>query len=132
MPHADLLKTAIEVREKAHAPYSKFKVGAAVRTADGRVFAGCNVESASFGLAICAERSALAMAVAAGARELLEVAVVADTDTPCPPCGACRQLIHDFGSKCLIIMGNLKGDERVATIAELLPGAFTDAFLHQD
>ena len=92
-----LIEAAWSVREAAYAPYSKFTVGAALLAADGRVFTGCNVENISYGLTNCAERVAIGAAVAAGAREFLAVAVVADTGVPISPCGACRQVLAEFG-----------------------------------
>lgn len=132
MPCAELLAEAKKVRERAFAPYSQFRVGAAVRTQDGRVFAGCNVESSSYGLSICAERSALARAVAEGALGVVEVAVVADTPIPCPPCGACRQLISDLGPQAMVHMGNLHGAVSSQSIQALLPGAFTAEYLKRE
>jgi cytidine deaminase len=125
MSRENLLILAREMRARAHAPFSRFPVGAALRTADGRVFGGCNVESSSYGLSICAERTAIVKAVSEGAREVVEIAIVADTDIPCPPCGACRQMLYDLGPNARVTMSNLKGETREATIAELLPGAFT-------
>lgn len=125
----ELVQAAHRVRANAFAPYSRFKVGAAVLSADGRVFPGCNVESSSYGLSMCAERNAIARAVAEGATEVVAVAIVADTTIPCPPCGACRQLISDLGPHALVIMNNLAGDQQTATISVLLPGAFTAAHL---
>ena len=93
----DLTERAWQTRAHAHAPYSHFFVGAAVSDAEGRIFTGCNVENLSFGLTICAERVAIASAIAAGARDLTAIVVVADTDTPVSPCGACRQVMAEFG-----------------------------------
>jgi cytidine deaminase len=97
IPWERLLDLAWETRERAHAPYSNFQVGAALLAADGRVFTGCNVENLSYGLTICAERVAIGSAIAAGAREFLALAVVADTTEPISPCGACRQVMAEFG-----------------------------------
>lgn len=132
MPYAELMAAALQVRDRAYAPYSQFRVGAAVKTRDGRIFVGCNVESSSYGLSICAERSALARAVAEGASSVVEVAVVADTPIPCPPCGACRQLISELGPQAMVHMGNLLGDASSRSIQDLLPGAFSAQYLRRD
>lgn len=122
-----LLATARAVREQAHAPYSRFRVGAALRTRDGRVFGGCNVENAAYGLTQCAERNALATAIAAGVKpgEFTALAVVADTEGPIAPCGACRQVMLELGGAALpVLLANL-GEARTRTTAgALLPGAF--------
>jgi cytidine deaminase len=123
-----LIRAAVAARESAYAPYSRFAVGAAVRVKDGRVFVGCNVENAAYGLCNCAERTALFAAVAAGCApgEFTHLAVVADTPVPVSPCGACRQVLHELGGpSLLVIQGNLRGDTRQTTAAQLLPGAFT-------
>ncbi|WP_442807444.1 cytidine deaminase [Trinickia soli] len=123
----ELLDKAKAARENAYAPYSKFKVGAALLTKDGRVFAGCNVENASYGLCNCAERTAFFSAVAAGCQrdEFAALAVVGDTDGPIAPCGACRQVIIELGGPDLAIrLGNLRGDTRDTTAREQLPDAF--------
>lgn len=119
-----LVELAKKARVHAYAPYSGFAVGAAVLAADGRVFVGCNIENASYGLTNCAERTAIFSAVAAGARELRALAVVADGALPCSPCGACRQVIAEFAVE-RIILANLKGSRRVVTKEELLPFAFS-------
>ncbi len=119
-----LVELAKKARAHAYAPYSGFAVGAAVLAADGRVFVGCNIENASYGLTNCAERTAIFSAVAAGAREIRALAVVADGALPCSPCGACRQVIAEFAVE-RIILANLKGRRRVVTKEELLPFAFS-------
>ena len=119
-----LVELAKKARANAYAPYSGFSVGAAVLAADGRVFSGCNIENASYGLTNCAERTAIFSAVAAGARELRALAVVADGELPCSPCGACRQVIAEFAVG-RIILANLAGKMQIVTKEELLPFAFT-------
>jgi len=123
-----LILAAREARELAYAPYSRFKVGAAVLAKDGRVFGGCNVENAAYGLCICAERAALFAGVAAGCRpgEFVCLAVVADTEGPVAPCGACRQVMHELGrGSLLVVQSNLRGDTVQTTVTQLLPGAFS-------
>lgn len=120
----DLIVLAKSVMRNAYAPYSKFHVGAALEAADGRVFVGTNVESASYGLTICAERMALGAAVAAGARKFRCIAVTTDVDPPAAPCGACRQLLAEFGLALEVISAGPKSQRRW-TLAELLPAAFT-------
>lgn len=132
MNHVDLLECAKNARTKAYAPYSKFKVGAALLTKDARVFDGCNIENAAYSLCNCAERTALFAAIAAGysPRDFVALAVIADTDSPITPCGACRQVILELGGNQLsIILGNLKGEQYQTSSAELLPSAFTDRAL---
>jgi cytidine deaminase len=119
-----LIKEAEKARKKAYTPYSKFQVGAAVLCADGKMFTGCNIENASFGLAICAERVAIFKAISEGSTKFEAIAVIADTDKPCSPCGACRQVISEFGEDTTLIMANLKGDVKIKKIKELLPEAF--------
>ena len=120
----DLVARAREAMRNAWAPYSEFRVGAAIEAADGRVFVGCNVESASYGLTICAERMALGAAVAAGARSLRRVAVTTEVEPPAAPCGACRQLLAEFGLNLEVIAAG-PASERRWTLAALLPDAFT-------
>jgi len=123
-----LTRAAWAAREFAYAPYSGFKVGAAAMVKDGRVFGGCNVENASYGLCNCAERTALFAGVAAGCKpgDFTHIAVVADTPEPVSPCGACRQVMHEMGGPALIVVqANLRGEIAQTTVAHLLPGAFT-------
>lgn len=118
-----LLGTAREARQHAYAPYSKFRVGAAVLVEDGRVFAGCNVENSSFGLTVCAERNAVAAAVVAGGRPIA-VAVVTDDDHV-GPCGACRQVLAEFDQDMTVVLADHDGgDVRSVSLRELLPAAF--------
>ena len=126
-----LVAAADAARTRAYAPYSRFTVGAALRLADGTILSGCNVENASFGLAICAERNAVAAAVAAGARSFDAVAVVTDSTPPASPCGACRQVLAEFGD-CTIILANPDGDRVITSVSELLPNAFTGGELERD
>lgn len=123
----ELIAAAKAAREQAYVPYSGFAVGAAVRADDGRVFAGCNIENASYGLTCCAERVAVFHAVAAGVRQLTAVAVIADTDGPCMPCGACRQVLSEFGPQLRAYLTSVRGHLQVMTMPELLPGAFAAA-----
>ena len=120
----ELLEIAKKARENAYAPYSEFKVGAAILTEDGKIFTGANVENASYGLSMCAERVAVFKAVSEGYRRFKAIAVVADTDGPVSPCGACRQVLSEFGDMD-VIMGNMKGDVKVMKLSELLPESFT-------
>lgn len=119
----ELLEAALAARERAYAPYSKFLVGAAVRAISGKIYTGCNIENASYGLTICAERNALFSAVGAGERRFAALCVVGDTEAPISPCGACRQIMAEFKVP-KIILANLKGDVKEYTLDELLPLSF--------
>jgi cytidine deaminase len=120
-----LKDAAIAVRLNAHAPYSKFKVGAAIRAASGAVYAGCNVENVAYPEGTCAEAGAIAAMVAAGDTELVAVYVVADSPSPVSPCGGCRQKLAEFGAGSVpVTMATIAGTEQTMTLAELLPGAF--------
>ena len=125
----ELIEAATNVREKAYAPYSNFKVGAALRTKAGKVFTGCNVESASYGLTVCAERVAIWKAVSEGETEFETIAVVADTHELTPPCGVCRQIIWEFCGDVPVLFANLEGKTETVTMSELLPRAFDTKFL---
>ncbi len=125
---AELVRRAREVQRHAYCPYSKFRVGAALEAADGRVFVGTNVESASYGLTICAERMAIGAAVAGGARDFARIVVVTDVDPPASPCGACRQLLAEFGLDLEVIAVGPK-TERRWTLRDLLPDAFAKSTL---
>jgi cytidine deaminase len=119
-----LIEAARLARERAFAPYSGFRVGAALEATDGRIVAGCNVESASYGLTICAERVALVKAVSDGITSFRRVAVVTDADDLTPPCGACRQLLWEFAPDAEVVLANLRGKVAVYRVAELLPHGF--------
>jgi cytidine deaminase len=126
-----LIDAATAVRERAYAPYSNFAVGAALLGTDGSVFVGCNVENASFGLAICAERSAIASAVAQGVHEFEALVVVTDSSPPAAPCGACRQVLTEFGDFPVLLV-NPAGESRSSSIAELQPHPFRGDSLRKD
>jgi cytidine deaminase len=125
-----LVEAALRVRENAHAPYSKFRVGAALEDEHGRIHTGCNVENATYGLTMCAERTAIFKAISEGARRFRRMAVVADTDVLTPPCGACRQLIWEFCGDVEVVLSNLRGETRTMRMKELFPSPFDDSFLH--
>lgn len=120
-----LMDCAIKVRENAYSPYSHFAVGAVLLCEDGTLYEGCNIENASYGLTNCAERTAIFKAVSEGHIKFKALAVVADTEGPCAPCGACRQVMAEFKIP-LIIMGNLMGNIKIVTIEELLPFSFSE------
>lgn len=124
-----LISAAQAVRERAHAPFSKFKVGAAIEDEHGRIFTGCNVENASYGLTLCAERVAVFKAISEGAGRLIRVVVVADTPTPTPPCGACRQILWEFMGDAEIIMVNLAGQRETVHLSQIFPRAFDASYL---
>jgi cytidine deaminase len=124
-PVEKLINTARASRERAYAPYSGFRVGAAILTAEGRLYAGCNIENASYGLTVCAERVALFKAVSNGERQFAALAVIADSEDYCTPCGACRQVLAEFGSEIKVYMCNRRGEYIVKSLAELLPLGFT-------
>lgn len=123
-------KTAFDVRQNAYAPYSNFKVGAAVRGANGEIYGGCNVENAAYPEGTCAEAGAIAAMIAAGETRLTEVYVVADAPKPVSPCGGCRQKLSEFGDGDVVVtMATVSGEEQKTTIAELIPGVFSDKYL---
>ena len=124
MNDEELIATAFEAREKAYAPYSGFPVGAALLTRSGRVFTGCNVENAMFGLTVCAERVAVFKAVCAGERDFEAIAVV--TAPGASPCGSCRQVLREFGRDLRILVADTEGNSREFMLEELLPSAFPD------
>jgi cytidine deaminase len=125
----ELIEAAKEVRMQSVAPFSGFLVGAAVKTDSGKVYTGCNVESASYGLTVCAERVAIWKALSEGERHFTELAVVADTEVLTPPCGTCRQIIWEFARNATIVFANLSGESEVFHMKELLPRAFDARFL---
>jgi cytidine deaminase len=129
MSRDPLISAAQKAREFAHAPFSKFKVGAAVEDENGRVFTGCNVENATYGLSLCAERVAVFKAVSEGAGKLLRAAVVADTDTLTPPCGACRQILWEFCGDAEVILSNLHEKTETFQLRKLFPRPFDASFL---
>ena len=120
-----VLEAALAVRSRAYAPYSHFAVGAAVQAKSGAIYSGCNVENASYGLGLCAERNAITSAVTDGMKKIHYIVVVADTKGPVSPCGACRQVISEFSNKdTRIIMSNKNYDYKVWDVEEMIPGAF--------
>lgn len=125
----ELINAARQAREQAYVPYSHFPVGAALLTTDGKLYTGCNIENASYGLTNCAERTAIFKAISDGNRSFAVIAVVADTDGPVSPCGACRQVMNEFGGKARVILTNLKGNVQMTSVDELLPGAFRETDL---
>ncbi len=127
--HAALVNAAKQTRENAHAPFSNFRVGAAVRAKSGRIFTGCNVENATLGLTICAERVAIFKAISEGERGFDAIAVVTDVAGLTPPCGACRQIIWEFCGDVPVVMANLDGKVEVESSAKLLPRPFDSSFL---
>ena len=127
-----MIKEAIKARENAYAPYSKYPVGAALLTKNGRIYHGCNIENAAYSMCNCAERTALFKAYSEGERDFTMMAVAADSNRPVPPCGACRQVISELCPKDMkIILTNLKGNIDKVTVEELLPGAFSAEDLNE-
>lgn len=124
-----LISAAKLARENAHAKFSNFKVGAALRTPAGKIFGGCNVENATYGLTVCAERVAIFKAISEGERRFDAIAVVTDTDTLTPPCGACRQLIWEFCGDVPVILSNLKGKTETIPMRTLFPKPFDSSNL---
>jgi cytidine deaminase len=124
-----LITAAKQSRENAHAPYSNFRVGAAVRSSSGRIFGGCNVENATYGLTLCAERVAIFKAISEGERGFSSIAVVTDTESLTPPCGACRQLIWEFCGDIPVTLANLAGKRETLQMKELFPKPFDNSNL---
>jgi cytidine deaminase len=125
----DLIPAALAAREFAHAPFSNFKVGAAIEDENGRIHTGCNVENATYGLTLCAERVAVFKAISEGARKFRRVAVAADTDNLTPPCGACRQILWEFCGDVDITLVNLHGKSETLRMKDLFPRPFDASFL---
>ncbi|MDQ6652460.1 MAG: cytidine deaminase [Acidobacteriota bacterium] len=124
-----LIETAKAARLRSIAPFSNFLVGAALKTEGGKVYTGCNVESASYGLTVCAERVAIWKALSEGERQFTELAIIADTKSLTPPCGTCRQIIWEFCKNATIVLANLRGESEIVSIRDLLPRAFDARFL---
>jgi cytidine deaminase len=124
-----LIEAAIAVREFAHAPFSRFRVGAALESADGRIFTGCNVENATYGLTLCAERVAVFKGVSEGATRFFRVAIVTDTEVLAPPCGACRQILWEFCGNAELTLANLSGRRERLMLSEIFPRPFDASFL---
>ncbi|MBX3293019.1 MAG: cytidine deaminase [Acidobacteria bacterium] len=125
----ELIKAAADARERAYAPYSNFRVGAAVEAENGDIYIGCNVESASYGLTVCAERVAIWKGISCGEKRFTRIAVVVDTEELTPPCGVCRQIIWEFCGDVPVILSNLHGKTETIQMSELLPRAFDSKFL---
>jgi cytidine deaminase len=124
-----LLEAALEARNNAHAPFSKFRVGAAIEDESGRIFTGCNIENATYGLTICAERVAVFKAISEGVRKFKRIAVAADTDVLTPPCGACRQILWEFCGDAELTLVNLQGKTETFRLKDLFPRPFDASFL---
>jgi cytidine deaminase len=124
-----LLEAALRARENAHAPFSNFKVGAALEDEAGRIHTGCNVENATYGLTVCAERVAVFKAISEGARKFRRIAVAADTDEPTPPCGACRQILWEFCGDIEVILVNPRGKTERFQMRDLFPRPFDVSFI---
>lgn len=124
MSASKLVAAARRARRHAHAPYSSFKVGAALETTDGTIITGCNIENATYGLTVCAERVAMFKALSEGHRKFRRIAIVADTDAPTPPCGACRQILWEFGGDLEVILANLGRESGRHQLKDLLPLPF--------
>lgn len=124
-----LVELALRARENACAAYSNFKVGAAIEAASGKIYTGCNIENASYGLTVCAERVALWKALSEGDREFVRIVVASESDRPAPPCGPCRQLLWEYGRNLEVVLANTKGARETRRLAELLPEPFDQSFL---
>jgi cytidine deaminase len=124
-----LAVAAIEARQHAHAPFSKFLVGAALEDSDGRIWTGCNIENATYGLTVCAERVAVFKAMSEGARKFTRMAIAAETDSPTPPCGACRQILWEFCGDIEVILANSRGVTETFHLKDLFPRPFDVSFI---
>ncbi len=131
LPVEDLLEKAKAARNNAFAPFSHFLVGAALETEDGIIISGCNIENATYGLTVCAERVAVFKAISEGYRKFTRIAVVVDTEELTPPCGACRQILWEFGGDLEIVLGNLKGKTASHRLADLFPFPFDGRLLNE-
>jgi cytidine deaminase len=129
MEAENLAQRALRARENAFAPYSKFQVGAALETVDGKIYTGCNVENATYGLTVCAERVALWKAISEGARKFRRLAVASSSPHPAPPCGACRQLLWEFCGDLEIVLASTEGSRETRRLASLFPEPFDRSFL---
>lgn len=125
---ADLAAAALAAREHAHAPFSGFRVGAALEDSSGRVYTGCNIENVTYGLTLCAERVAVFKAVSEGAREFRRIAIAADTETLTPPCGACRQILWEFCGDIEVLLANPRGKRETLRLKDLFPRAFDASY----
>lgn len=131
MANNELIEEAALIREKAYVPYSKFKVGAALKTKSGKIYTGCNIENAAYPVGCCAERVAIFKAISEGEKEFTDIAVVANTDGPVSPCGSCRQVMSEFFDESVTIhLSNTNGDMSIVTMEELLPFSFKPADLN--
>jgi cytidine deaminase len=124
-PERELIHEALEARKRAYAPYSRFKVGAALRTVNGTIATGCNVENASFGATVCAERNAVAQSLVLGAGNIRQLAIATDTSPPSAPCGLCRQVLAEFCDNLSILLANPQGEVIRTTLRRLLPDPFS-------
>lgn len=124
-----LIESAIRARENAHAPFSNFKVGASLLTESGEIITGCNIENATYGLTLCAERVAIFKAISEGKKKFVKTAIVANTENLTPPCGACRQIIWEFCGDIEVVLANLQGATETFQMRELFPNAFDGTFL---
>lgn len=124
MTRRELVQKALDMRQYSYAPYSNFRVGAALECDDGTVYGGCNVENAAYGSSLCAERTALVKAVSEGHRRFVRLAVAGDSEDYCWPCGACRQMLREFGTDLEVLVANREGEFTALTLAELLPHSF--------